>query len=227
MRLDLRAARAPGERKRCRRADCCAVPVARPDPPGRGRPGGVRRHGCAGPAVRAGRSSATVGGRSWCAARLATALGHAGRRTPGPAGAFKDAGLRLADGRRAAQPARRGDRVAAAGHAGLRLPDAGGAGRHSRWLAELGGRGGRPVGDGARPCGTPAAAAVDEPIAIVGMACRYPGGVASPEDLWRLVADGRRRDRRSSRRTGAGTWRRCSTRTRTGRAPRIAARAVS
>ncbi|MGW4079221.1 type I polyketide synthase, partial [Streptomyces asiaticus] len=30
----------------------------------------------------------------------------------------------------------------------------------------------------------------DEPIAIVGMSCRFPGDVASPEDLWRLLADG-------------------------------------
>ncbi|HEY2062525.1 MAG TPA: SDR family NAD(P)-dependent oxidoreductase [Amycolatopsis sp.] len=48
---------------------------------------------------------------------------------------------------------------------------------------------GDAVDDGAVADG-PAVASTDEPIAIVGMACRFPGGVATPEDLWRLVAAG-------------------------------------
>ena len=35
-----------------------------------------------------------------------------------------------------------------------------------------------------------AVSSTSEPIAIVGMSCRYPGGVRSPQELWELVAGG-------------------------------------
>ena len=34
------------------------------------------------------------------------------------------------------------------------------------------------------------ATADDEPIAIVGMSCRYPGGADSPDELWRVLEEG-------------------------------------
>ncbi len=36
----------------------------------------------------------------------------------------------------------------------------------------------------------PIAAAHDDAIAIVGMGCRYPGGISAPAELWRVVAEG-------------------------------------
>ena len=188
-RLDVAGAARPGRRGGpCRRCGA-AWPAGR-----RARP---RRRPAAGPAGAlrgtAGRAAAGRAGPG--------AAGPGPRRTrprcsgtPRPTAvepgrAFKDLGLRLADRGRAAQPAERRDRAAAARHAGLRLPDPGGAGRLPA----------RPScsGDRPRPRRPPVAGrrrGAGEPVAIVAMGCRFPGGVRSPEELWELLAAGARRD---------------------------------
>ncbi|MEV3874342.1 SDR family NAD(P)-dependent oxidoreductase [Streptomyces sp. NPDC049906] len=51
-------------------------------------------------------------------------------------------------------------------------------------------RGAQAVAVDGPPGPAPVVAAPGEPLAIVSMACRFPGGVGSPEDLWQLVTDG-------------------------------------
>ncbi len=51
---------------------------------------------------------------------------------------------------------------------------------------------GELLGDRSAGASAVTAAAIDDgdPIAIVGMACRFPGGVTTPEELWQLIASG-------------------------------------
>ncbi|WP_344599039.1 type I polyketide synthase, partial [Streptomyces violaceusniger] len=114
-------------------------------------------------------------------AQVATVLGYAGAETIGSGRAFKDLGF---DSLTAVELRNQLNTVT-----GLRLPatlifdypDPQVLARHLR--TEL-------VGEESAEVHTPvpvAAVTEDEPIAIVGMSCRYPGGVTTPEELWQLV----------------------------------------
>ncbi|WUL55949.1 type I polyketide synthase [Amycolatopsis sp. NBC_00348] len=113
--------------------------------------------------------------------QVALALGHADAGEIEPGRAFKDLGfdsLTAVDLR---------NRIAAA--TGLRLP-ATLVFDHPNPAKVAGYLGGELTGGPSRARVAVTTSGSDEPIAIVAMSCRYPGGIAGPEDLWRLVLDG-------------------------------------
>ncbi|TVL91775.1 3-ketoacyl-ACP reductase [Streptomyces sp. SAJ15] len=114
--------------------------------------------------------------------QVATVLGYAGAETIGSGRAFKELGF---DSLTAVELRNQLNAVT-----GLRLPatlifdypDPTVLARHLR--TEL-------TGTAAlAPAPVVAAVGDDEPIAIVAMSCRYPGGVRTPEDLWQMIAAG-------------------------------------
>ncbi|MFD8726296.1 type I polyketide synthase, partial [Streptomyces sp. NPDC059629] len=118
--------------------------------------------------------------------QVATVLGHAGAEDVRPEKAFKDAGF---DSLTSVELR---NRVREA--SGLNLPttvvfDYPTPLALARHLHEAFGH--VPAASAARVAPAVETADPDEPIAVVGMACRLPGGVASPQDLWRLVSEGR------------------------------------
>ncbi|MDT7799499.1 MAG: hypothetical protein QOI78_2932 [Actinomycetota bacterium] len=113
--------------------------------------------------------------------QVALALGHADAGEIEPGRAFKDLGfdsLTAVDLR---------NRIAAA--TGLRLP-ATLVFDHPNPAKVAGYLGTELSGGPSRARVAVTTSGSDEPIAIVAMSCRYPGGIAGPEDLWRLVLDG-------------------------------------
>ena len=153
-------------------------------------------------------------------AEAATVLGHDSADAVSERRAFRDAGF---DSLTAVELRKR-----LAALTGLALPATlvfdyptpAALARHLR--EELLGTGGAPA--------APAAAAAssgrfDEPIAIVGMSCRFPGGVRTPQQFWELVSQGVTRSPTSPS-TAAGTPA-STTPTRTTPARRTPARADS
>ncbi|KOX09244.1 beta-ketoacyl synthase N-terminal-like domain-containing protein, partial [Streptomyces sp. NRRL B-3648] len=117
---------------------------------------------------------------------VATVLGHTGPEKVKADKAFKDAGF---DSLTAVQLRNRLRETTRLGLPATLVYDYPTPVALARFLRdELVGASGNALGAAAP---TVVVADPDEPIAVVGMACRLPGGVDSPEELWRLVVEGR------------------------------------
>ncbi len=115
----------------------------------------------------------------------ATVLGHAGPEGIKPDTAFRDSGFDSLTSVELRNRLREATGLKLAATVVFDHPNPLSLARH------LHGELGETTATAPAPAVAVALADPDEPIAIVGMACRLPGDVNSPEDLWQLVSEGR------------------------------------
>ncbi|MFD4764542.1 SDR family NAD(P)-dependent oxidoreductase, partial [Streptomyces sp. NPDC058439] len=113
-------------------------------------------------------------------AQVAAVLGHVGPDGVDPDLPFKDLGFDSLTAVELGKRLRAASGVAVSATAVFDHPS----------VRILAGHLARGLGGPAAPAAVAATAADDDPVVIVGMSCRFPGGATDPAALWRLLCDG-------------------------------------